>query len=127
MIENPNKKFVQLLADHATGKISTEELDKECAYWYMDCFLEVNPKPFPTPPPRFSEYQNSSYEEKKEYNNNFWLLPEIKSYVDQKESIKQENEDNVYKLKSFLKYIPEEDFVSRNKYEQKIRDFEHHK
>lgn len=124
MIENPSEKSRKLLDDYEHGRITLADLNKECAYWYADCFEEVLPRPLPTMPQRFAEYQNSTVEEKKEYNNNFWQLPEIKSYLDQRESVKQENSDSLHKLREFLNYIPEEDFLTRRKYLDKISDFE---
>lgn len=125
MIEQPNLKMNQLLSDYASKKITMEELDRECAYWYLDCFEEIYPKPLPTPPNRYREYQEMDIMEKREIPNSFWLIPEIKNYIDQKTFIKEENKANLLNLKKFLAHIPQQDFTARNSFEQKIREFEH--
>ena len=124
MIENPVEHKNKLLADFHSKKITMEELNKECAYWYMDCFDEVRIKPYPTPPRRYVEYASMDYAEKKEVPNAFWLLPEIKNYLDAKFLVKNENKGELSRMKEFINYIPESDFVARQKFREKILEFE---
>ena len=124
MIEQPAEKMKKLLADYASKKITMEQLDTECAYWYLDCLDELRVKPLPTAPKRYQDYLDCNWEEKKSYNQNFWQITEIKDYLDQKELIEQENKDNLFNLKKWLAIIPTSDSVARAKYQEKINDFE---
>ena len=124
MIENPIEYKNKLLAKYDSKQITLEELQKECAYWYLDCFNEIVVRPYPTPPHRYSEYASMDYAEKKEVPNAFWFLPEIKNYLDAKFLVKNENKSQISRMKEFINYIPESDFVARSKYQQKINEFE---
>lgn len=125
MIENPAGKMKQLIDDRASGKITSEELNTECAYWYMDCFDEIHVKPLPTIPNRLREYYNSDEAMKQKTPKEFWQLDEIKNYFNQREKIVNENKDTLIKLKECMKDIPESDSVAKSKYRQKIMEFEY--
>ena len=124
MIDNPNAKFVQLSDDFEHGRISIEDLNKECAYWYLDCFDELKYKYPPSTPQRFLNFKNLSRDEQRSIPKEFWLHPEIKEYLDSKNLIRNENRTTIEKLKMFKQFIPEQDFVSRGSYNEKIDYFE---
>ena len=124
VLENPPLKIKQLLADYASKTITLDELNKECAYWYLDCFDEIHPKPYPSAPRDYQDYKSMSYEKRQKMSNEFWQSPTIKTYIEIKEQIKNENEAHVHNLKERIKNIPLEDFVSRSKFSQKIQEFE---
>ena len=112
----------QLLEQHAKGQITLEELNKECAYWYLDCFSELHKKPLPSIPQKYQEYLNSTYSGNKEYHNNFWLMEDVKGYLDQKELIENENKSVLIHLRNYIKQIPREDFLSISKFNEKINE-----
>ena len=124
MIENPGAKMKKLLDDYRNKQITLEQLDTECAYWYLDCFDEIFPKSLPTVPNRLLEYYNSDQAMQQKTPKEFWLLPEVKNYLDQKELIVYENTDSLYNLKRHLSNIPDSDFVSKQKFKEKIMEFE---
>ena len=124
MTEDPIKYKNSLLGKFHSKQITLDELNKECAYWYLDCFEEISIKAYPTQPNRYRDYVSMDYDEKKEVPRTFWLLNDIKDYLDQKFLIKNENKASHERLKEFINYIPESDFVARSKYQQKINEFE---
>jgi len=124
ILEQPGEKMKKLSAQYAGKEITMDELDMECAYWYLECFSEIHPKPYPTPPDRYRNYSSMDAYEKKEVPNSFWLMADVKEYLDQKFMIKNENRTILKNLKKFLLQIPESDFVARSKYNEKIREFE---
>jgi hypothetical protein len=124
IMEFPNEKMKQLSTQYANREITMTELDTECAYWYLECFSEIYPKPYPTPPDRYRNYASMDIYEKKEVPNSFWLMSDIKEYLDNKFLIKNENKSVVSNLRKFLACIPESDFVAKSKYNEKIREFE---
>lgn len=123
MINDPAAKMKQLLGDFQSKKITMQELDTECAYWYLDCFAEIHRRPTPTTPSRYQEYLNSSHDEKKNYNKNFWGLPDIKTYLNEKEYIEQEHKDFIFHLEKWKALIPEGDVLAHTKFFEKICEF----
>src|SRR3990167_9353504 len=123
MIENPAKLQKELLTKFMNKEITQEQLDFECAMWYLDCFSEIRHKPEPTMPKRFADYDCMQQHEKRDVPKEFWHIPEVKSYLDQKELVKNENTAKLHWLKYFSKFIPENDFTNRDLYRQKIADF----
>ena len=123
MIENPIEYKNKLLSDFATNKITLSELIKECAYWFMECFEEVNVKPIPTAPREYFDYNSLPFEKKIKMSNDFWQMPIIKNYLETKQMIENENKAFVYHLNNYLSYIPVEDTVARQKYSEKLAEF----
>lgn len=124
ILEQPGEKMKQLSNQYARKEITMKELDTECAYWYLECFSEIYPKLYPTPPERYRSYSEMDVYEKKEVPNSFWQMTDVKEHLDQKFMIRNENRAVLENLKKFLSYIPESDFVARTKYKEKMRDFE---
>lgn len=124
MIEKPWEKKNDLLKQHREGKISLEELQKECAYWFVDCIEEMKPRPEPTRPRDFEEYASMPFEKRAKISSEFWQQPQIKGYLEIREQIKNENNANMFWIKEHIKHIPEEDFVSRNALRNKLTEFE---
>lgn len=124
MIENPAEYQKNLLDKLSRKEITMGELEKECAYWFMYCFDEVKPKPYPTMPKEYHEYLSLPFERKQKMSQEFWQQTIIKNYLDVKEKIKNENDANLFHLKNYLKHIPEGDFLAKSKFKEKIKDFE---
>lgn len=123
MIANPNEKFKSLLEDHKSGKITTAQLDTECAYWLLECFAEINYKPMPSTPREYQDFLDLSFEKKQKISSEVHNNPAIRDFLDMKQRIKSENYSNLEKLKEFKNYIPKEDFVSHARYAEKINEF----
>lgn len=113
-----------LLLQHSSGKISLADLEKECAYWFMDCLSEVRVKAYPTPPAEYAEYEQMTLKEKSKIPPDFWHQGNIKNYVDQRSRIHAENYSNLQNLKDHKKNIPAEDSVANQKFQEHINDFE---
>lgn len=124
MITNPAEKMKKLVSEYENKKINMEQLDVECAYWYLDCFGEIRLKAEPSPPNRLIDYRSMPFDRKIKVPQEFWHNPEIKSYLEQKDSVKQENVATLAHLKKWMSIIPESDFVARQKFREKINDFE---
>lgn len=125
MIENPIEYKNKLLAQYASKEISLSEIQKECAYWFLETFDTFNNRIAPTPPPDYTEYKNLSYEKRQRIGNDFWFQKNIKDYLDMKEQIKNENTAKLHQLKEMKSYLPPEDFLSISKYNAKIEEFEY--
>lgn len=123
MIEHPNLKFLDMTDKHKGGKISSADLDRECAYWFLDCFEEINPRTEPTPPLKYVEFKRMPIEKQFKVQDEILLQPEIRNYLDMKDQVKNWNNSKVLQLKEFKSYLPEEDFISRKRYEEKLNDF----
>ena len=124
MIEKPWEKKNQLLDDVSSGKITMEDLEKECAYWFMECFSELHMKPYPTTPKRFVEFKLMSYEKQNKLGIDFWSHPEIKQYLELKDEIKNTNKANLYWLNHHMSKLPDGDFLAKQKFKEKILEFE---
>ena len=121
---NPSETMNALLLKHSNRQISLSELCKETAYWLLEAFQTIHVRPLPTMPNRYSEYNRMPDYEKRDMPNAFWHIPEIKNYLDQKFGIINEHKAMLSNLKEMKDYIPEEDFVNRQRYEVKIQEFE---
>lgn len=126
MIPNPNEKFVELMGKHQRHEITTAELDQECAYWLLDCFDEIRWRAFPSEPKEYSEFLAMPFEKRQKISAEFHHGPVIKSFLEQKTAIKNENHSNLLKLQEFKSYLPKEDSVSHEKYQTKINEFLEH-
>lgn len=125
MIENPLEHKNKLLGQHRSGEISLEELEKECAYWFMETFDTMHKRVLPTPPADYAEYQMLSYDRRQKIGIDFWHQRNIKEYLEIKEQIKNENQSRLIQLKEYKKHIPQEDFISIGKFNSKIEEFEY--
>lgn len=125
MIEKPWEKKNQLLDDYNSKKITLEELQKECAYWYLDCFDEISPRAFPSMPEEYRDFMAMPFEKRNKISNEFHNQPKVKDYLEQKQQVKNENKSKVYWLKEHLSHIPESDFVARSRFNEKLNDFEY--
>ena len=126
MIENPVEMKNLLLERFNTGKINMEELDRECAYWFVETLETISRKPDPTKPHRLAEYEEMDYSDKKEVPLAFWHIFEIKDFMEKREMVRNENKANIYWCEYWTTKLPEEDFVNRQKLKDKaneLRDF----
>ena len=123
MIDNPSEKHKQMVTDFQTNKITMEELEKECAYWFLDCFLEIRVRPMPSMPPDLAEYYAMPQREKNKTSAEFWKLNHIKNYMDQASAVSSENKARLIQLTEFKELIPQEDAVNRDRYQDKINEF----
>lgn len=113
----------KLLSDLASEKITLPQLLKECAMWYLDCFDTIYPRPEPSMPNEYRDYLHLPFEKKQKTPSEFWLKPVIRDYLEIKQKIKNENMGTLLNLKEHLSHIPEGDFVSIQKFKDKIQVF----
>ena len=118
------ERHINLLNKKDSKEITQEELNKECAYWFMDMFDEIRHRPLPSTPMDLAEYEVMTLKERSKVPIEFFQKPSIKMYFDQKSIIESQNLSNKYWLREFKKSIPAEDVVSHEKYQDKINDFE---
>lgn len=124
MITLPNEKFKKLTTDYEARKITLEALNTECSYWLLDCFDELHFKPQPSAPNEYEMFLELPSEKRYKLSVETHQNPKVREYLDLKQKIKNENYSNLERLKQFKSYIPENDFVSRQKYTDKINDFQ---
>lgn len=124
------EKAKKLLADRASGKITIEELEIECAYWFLsdECFREIHPKPQPSVPDVMMEYYRSDKTRQTRINSDtdFWKRKDVYEYLNQKKMIQNENITNLWKLKEAKRIIPEADVALQSKLMMRINEFEDH-
>ena len=118
-----NVKGRELLRQLANKEITMDEFNKECAYWLISCAKEIQPRMLPTRPRELIEYDNLDIKERSKIGVEFWKQPRIKEYLDEIQMVKAYNKGLLDKLREFKEYIPEEDFVTRKKYDEVIALF----
>lgn len=110
-----------------TKQITLQDFLRECAFWALkDGFDELRIYPFPTPPrtEAFNEYERLSPDRKKKVDPDvFRKNLEILAYYTQVKFVENRNKDTLKWLKDILSYLPEDDFVSRKKVEDRILEF----
>ena len=119
-----HERHAQLLRDLHSGKMKLDEVLKECAYWFCDLFDQMRIQPYPTPPAEYAEYEQMSLSEKSKVPKEFWWQPHIKQYTEVKQKIRESNLSLIENLKEHRKHIPQEDFVTQEKFREKLHDCE---
>lgn len=124
MIANPMEHKNKLLQDRRDGKITMEELQKECAYWFLDCFDTIHTEPEPPAPADYLDFMRLPFERRNKMAESFYQDPKIKLYLENKEKIKNRNSANILRLKEFKEAIPQEDFVAHQKFKEKLSELQ---
>lgn len=120
---------LRLLDQRLSNKISEAEFDKEIAFQMLEpiCFNEMKPKPYPSKPFLFSEYQKKTFAEKNKVHPDFWLRSDIREYLDGRERIKNQSNAHLYWLRWMQTALPAGDVVLQAKVRERIQDFEVYK
>jgi len=113
-----------LLRQLKTKEITLEEFLMQCAYWGVKTLDDIYFRSLPSKPLSVFEYEQlSSYKRQKLTQEFFYDSPEIMEYYDEREQIIRINRTNLWKLRTYKKYIPESDAASHEKLNKKIMDF----
>lgn len=96
----------------------------QCAYWGVRTLDDLYFKSLPSRPLEVVDYEGLSYSKKnrlpKEYYEDH---PEVMRYYEDKDRIMRENKDNLWRLKTYKKYIPGSDTKAHEKLDKRILDF----
>lgn len=109
-----------------SNQITEADFEKELGYFTLQdhVFKEIVPRPYPSKPFLFSEYQKKTFSEKAKISPDFWLRPDISSYLIQKNQIITQNKTHVENLKKLQTAIPAGDAYSHAKIRERLIDFE---
>lgn len=104
-------------------KITSQEFDKECAYWLMEYLNLMTYKPDPTMPVDLQELHAT----KRHATVEFWQLPEIKIYMAECEKVKAINLSNLHWLEFMKMSIPQNDTLNQKKVMEALRTYPKYK
>lgn len=106
------------------GEISLEEYLIQCAYWGVKTLGDIYFKHLPTRPLEIIEYEQISYHKRQKLSYGFFVdHPGIMRYYAERDRIILENSNNLWRLKTYKKYIPTSDIKSHEKLDKAIMDF----
>ena len=123
---NPPQVCKALLARLRSRQISMPEFLTECAFWAAkDGLNDLRSLPFPTKPQDVKEYEQMVLERRMALNASFYQdHPAINAYYDQYRMVKNHNASTLEWLCRVLEYLPKEDYITRQKVEARISEFE---
>lgn len=113
----------KLLKQLENKEITQDEFMKECAYWALQTLDEYKPISHPLIPDQLKEYFRMSDNQKAKVPDKFWHEPEIWHHLEEMQLAVNTNRSNFYWLHEWLRYIPEEDDLNRQKLKHKISQF----
>jgi hypothetical protein len=106
------------------GEITLEEYLMQCAYWGVKTLGDIYFKSLPDKPLEIIEYEQISYYKRQKLSQGFFVdHPGIMRYYEERDKIVLENSNNLWRLKTYKKYIPESDIKSHEKLDKAIMDF----
>lgn len=125
---NPSETSKNLLSRLRSGELTLPQFLTECGYWALNYgFDELRPKPLPTRPLDLREYDNMDFKSRLKISSEFWWQPIVREYLDQKVMILHHNKGVYDWLKEIKTYIPQEDYVSQNKIDERLKEFDNTK
>lgn len=110
-------KRIVNLAQH-----DTKAADQEIAYWFVQGIDSMRYKMLPTAPQVFVNYKKANDEERKQAGKEFWNRDDVKTYLDTRMMIKNQNQSNLEWLQWAKKNIPEGDQISHEKLDNVITE-----
>ena len=119
-----NERMKTLLKDLAENKMTMDELDKECAYWYISYYDILHPLPKIKKPIILEEYDTLNPEDKGKMSDKFWRQEIVMQYFKESTKVNNHNNSTLFNLKKFIHYIPEGDTITREKFKTLIREYE---
>ena len=122
----PSERSKSLLKQLDSKELVLTEFLSECAYWAVkEGFDELKPRVLPTKPPRALEMEVKYFgrEDAADWNKIYQEYPEVKGYHEQKLFVEHWNVSTKKWLKEMLGYIPEGDFPTRDKINDRLKMF----
>jgi thiamine pyrophosphate-dependent acetolactate synthase large subunit-like protein len=123
VVGNPYKDLLRL---------PEAERELELACVTVGMIEEYEPIPLPFEPEEFrqmmqivhtEEFQKKKAEVKERFYRKQYTKPAIKDFVVERDKVVADNYSNYMWLKRCLKYLPEQDFISRRKVENVLETF----
>ena len=107
-----------------SGEITLEEYLMKCAYWGVKTLDDLYFKSLPTKPLAVFEYEQLSKYKRQKLTQEFYVdNPGIMRYYEERDKVIRINKTNLWRLRTYKKYIPESDIASHEKLDKKIIDF----
>jgi len=113
-----------LLKQLRTKEITLDEFLMQSAYWGVKTLGDVYFKSLPSKPLGVIEYEQLSYSKRSRLTKEYYEdNPEILRYYEDKDRILRSNKDNLWRLETYKKYIPESDVKNHEKLDKEILNF----
>jgi len=116
-----------LLAKLGSKEMSLPQLAEICARWTLSpgCWESITIKSFPTPPPEWQEYEQSSKEERAKIKPEFFQQDSVRAYLSGRNMVLASNFSHYSWLRECKKSIQDtaENFPLHKKLDEKIIAF----
>jgi hypothetical protein len=112
-----------LLRQLKTKEITLEEFSMQCAYWGLKTLDDIYFRSLPGRPIAVVKYEQLSYSKRKKLTEEYYEYPGVLRYYEEKDKVLRSNKDNLWRLQTYKKYIPESDVKNHEKLDKKILDF----
>lgn len=125
--ELPQTQYIQTasaMLDLLTKKrITLNEYLERCAYWGMKTLDDIYFKSLPTKSLKVIEFEQIPYSSRKKLGWGFFNdHPGIMEYYEERRRIILENSTNLWRLKTYKKYMPKSDIENHRMLDKKIMD-----
>ena len=105
-------------------KITLKEYLERCAYWGVKNLDDIYFKSLPSKSLEIFEYEQLSNYKRRKLTREFFVdNPGIMRYYEERDRIIRINKTNLWRIKTYKKYIPESDLESHEKLDKRIIDF----
>lgn len=111
------------LSRFKTSKNSLDEFNTKCAYIFLEYIDTIRPQYIGYIPSQLNDYYQLDEKERKKIDNSFWKQSYITDFLEHKQRVISWNIGQIHNLITFLRYIPKEDKQSRQKFRNKILEF----
>lgn len=113
-----------LLKQLRTREITKEEFLQSCAYWGMRTLGDLYFRSLPTKPLDVIEYEQLSFSKRDRLTKEYYEdNPGILKYYEDRDRVKRSNKDNLWRLETYKKYLPESDVKNYRILDERITDF----
>ena len=105
------------------GEINLKEYLMKCAYWGVKTMDDIYFRSLPTKPLEVFEYEQLSNYKRHKLTEEFYVdNPGVMRYYEEQERVIRINKTDLWRLKTYKKYIPESDVKSHEKLDKAIMD-----
>ena len=96
----------------------------QCAYWGIKTLDDIYFRSLPSRPMVVVEYEQLSWSKRNRLTHEYYEdNPGVMRYYEERDNIKRENKDNLWRLRQYKEHIPESDVKAHEILDKRILDF----
>ncbi len=112
-----------LLKQLRIKEITLKEFMTSCAHWGLKTLDDIYFRSLPSRPIAVVEYEKLSWSKRNRLTDDYYEdNPGVLEYYEDKDYAVRTNKDNLWRLQTFKKHIPESDVKAHERLDEKIND-----